>query len=257
MVEAAIMGLQIDRSQKNERPLLSKLNFETLQELYLNHSQKNPQQLQLLQNYYDSVFAIFTTEARLEHQVYYLNFLQQIENNFPNIIPKTNRLIIKPISEKWLHGNSLTLLEAALMDTYFSKGNISLTIAAILKSDSNSIPIKARFLNKLWDESLIDLWSTEEKIATISVIAKLNWSMDLLLKWLDRAFINDSKEESLILDAWVQELKTATRFTRTTQFYFQNEWERLQTERSQNLPQEPNTQLRYSVLESLFSIKTE
>ena len=257
MVEMAVKGLQIDRIQKNARPLLSKLNFEIVQELYRNHSLKNPQQLQLLQNYYDSVFAIFTTESRMEHQVYYFNFLQQLESNFSSITPKSNRLITKPISDKWLHGNSLTLLDAALMESYFNKGNMASTIQIILNSVSNSMPIKARFLNKLWDESLVGLWTAEEKIATMPVIAKLNWSNDLLLKWLDRAFINGSREESLILDAWVQQLKTAPRYTRTTQFHFQNEWQSLQLEKSQSNLQDPSRQLRYSILESLFSIKSE
>ena len=193
----------------------------------------------------------------MEHQVYYFNFLQQLESNFSSITPKSNRLITKPISDKWLHGNSLTLLNAALMESYFNKGNMASTIQIILNSVSNSMPIKARFLNKLWDESLVGLWTAEEKIATMPVIAKLNWSNDLLLKWLDRAFINGSREESLILDAWVQQLKTAPRYTRTTQFHFQNEWQSLQLEKIQSNLQDPSSQLRYSILESLFSIKSE
>ena len=143
------------------------------------------------------------------------------------------------------------------METFFRKGNVQSTIVAILNSDRNTMPIKGRFLNKLWDKSLVGLWSTEEKIATIPVIAKLNWSNDLLVKWLGRVFIKGNREESLFLDAWVQQLKTDSRNTRVTQFYFEKEWEQLQKEKMQSLQQDPNTQLRYAVLESLFSIKTE
>jgi hypothetical protein len=210
-----------------------------------------------VQIYYDSIFAHFTTEKRTKHQVYYLNFLQQLQKDFPNLKTKPNDFVMGTVTANWIDANDEEILEAAFMQAFFAEKNVALVAERILKSPKNTAPVKSKFLGFLWSESLAEIVTADMKIALIPIISSQDWSLDLLYNWLERAFINDSKEESLILDAWVQQLKIVPNNTRVTQFYFRNEWERLQTERSQKLAQEPNTQLRYSVLESLFSMKTE
>jgi hypothetical protein len=258
VLEMALTALRIERNTGIERPLLSKINYDLCRALWNpTTGDTDPQILQFVQIYYDSIFANFTTEKRTKHQVYYLNFLQQLQKDFPNLTTKSSDIFINPVTVNWINTNDEEILEAAFMQAYFAEKNVALIAESILKSPNNTAPVKSKFLGFLWSESLAEIVTEDMKIALIPLITSQDWSLDLIYNWLERAFINMSKEESLILDAWVQQLKIVPRNARVTQFYFRNEWERLQTERSQNLPQEPNTQLRYSVLESLFSIKTE
>lgn len=258
ILEMALTSLRIEQNTRIERPLLSKLNYDLCRALWNPiTASTQPQILRYVQIYYDSIFASFATEKRPTHQIYYLNFLQQLQKDYPYIKTKSKEIFINPITADWINANNGEILEAAFMQDYFAEKNVALTADRILRSPKNTAPVKSKFLSFLWSESLAEIATADMKMAMMPLIAAQDWSLDLVFYWLERAFINTSKEESLILDAWVQQLKITPKFARTTQFYFQNEWKRMQTERSQQLPQDPNTQLRYSVLESLFSIKPE
>lgn len=253
-IETAIAGFAIETASITEKPLLSKLLFEIVIELYRNHSLKSAEHLQLLQNYYDSIFAIFTKEWRLEHQVYYLNYMRQLEQVFPTLSKKLDLEFNKTLSNKWINGNSTTLFDAALMESFFSKGNIKETIQLILNSPENSNPIKAKFVGSLWNESMSGIVHSDIKKVLIPIIANQNWSLDLIYNWMDRAFVNRSREESQVLDAWIQQIKSNPNYVRVSQYYFKDEWEMLKGQIRNNSELDVNDQLRFSLLEGLFSI---
>lgn len=256
-IQTAIAGFTIESASIMQKPLLSKLLFEMIIELYRNHSPNSAEKLQLLQNYYDTIFANFTKEWRLEHQVYYLNYMRQLEQAFPNLNKKVDIEFNKSLAQKWVNGNSTNLFDAALMETFFSKGNVTETIQLILKSPNNTNPIKAKFIGSLWNESMSGIVHGEIKKALIPTLASQEWSSDLIFNWLDRAFVNQSREESQVLDAWIQHIKSKPKYVRVSQYYFQDEWDTLNEQKNRNLDLDVNAQLRFSLLQGLFSIKSK
>ena len=254
VVQTAVSGLNIDLTTKLERPLLSNLNFEMVMEFFTHHSARNSNHLQLLQNYHDSIFAVFAKENRMEYQVYYFNFLSQLENRFQLEKVKAQQEITDPITSKWIHGNSTAILEGAVMKAFFAKSDLKSTLLDILKSDKNSKPVKAKFSVNLWGESFDPIVNFDTKQVLIPVIAEQQWSADLTLKWLNAAFSRIAREESLLLDNWIQQLKNHSHLVPVTQYFFRDQWEILKSKKAVNFNNDVGDQLRYSLLEELFSI---
>ena len=256
-IETAIAGFKIESASIMQKPLLSKLLFEMVIELYRNHSLKSAEKLQLLQNYYDTIFANYTKEWRLEHQIYYLNYIRQLEQNFPTLNKKIDIEFNKLLTQKWINGNSTVLFDAALMETFFSKGNVTETIEQILTSPNNTNPVKAKFTGSLWSESMSGIVHSDIKKALIRTLASQDWSSDLIFNWMDRAFVNQSREESQVLDEWIQQTKSNPKYIRVSQYYFQDEWDTLKERKNREIELDVNEQLRFSLLEGLFSINSK
>ena len=254
VTQMAISSLNIDTETNLDRPLLSNLNFEMVMEYYNEHTIKNTYNLQLLQNYHDSILAVFTKETRMEYQVYYYNFLSQLENRFQLTKATEQKEIAEPITSSWIHGNATAVLEGALMKTFFAKSDITSTLIDILNSDKNSMPVKAKFTTSLWGEQFDPVVDFDIKQVLIPIIADQKWSTDLTLKWLNAAFSRIAREESMLLDIWIQQLKNHTHLVPVTQYYFTDQWEILKSKKADNFNNDVGDQLRYSLLEGLFSI---
>ncbi len=250
-----VASLQIDKNVQLEKPLLSKLSFELFFAL-TDRDSENPikGQLEIIQKYHDLIFRQLLGESQLIQQVYFLNFLHQLENTFPGIVKQTTSKEVSDLVHGFKSSNNSEALEAALMHAYFTQQNPSNILQVLINSEENIAPVKLRLLRKIWMDSYTAILNPDAKTALIKSISAQKWPIDLQLQFLETAFRETDRESTLLLDAWVQKLEAQSHWIIASKYYFEEEWRTLQILKKQNLEQNPETQLRYSVLESLYSI---
>jgi hypothetical protein len=252
MIQEAIL-IENGKSRQQNQPLLAKMTHELCIGILSQIDFENETFMNnFIHPYQDIIFKAFLSSKATNHQVFYLNFLQRLESFDTKILKKTETPEAQKIIEKLRSSNNLAALEAYFYHGLIHKANIITVVLDILYDSSNTDPVKYRFLLKIWDVELEEWMSFDVKKALLAAISEENWPDDLKVKWIERIFSSDNKNESLLLDAWIPMISKKRAWLLATQFALKSSWESLKRNGKTLNSQES---LRFNILESLFSIK--